>query len=130
MVSSRIVFNSLSLLSGCIFVIIFFFAFYEDFFLYLVIGATVGPLLGGIACGFFLFRKDMKIIMIIFPFLVLGISILTMFIGGGEVDEDIFTHAPYVLAIIPATAAIGDFLGYLFNLHKLRERKTGAIQEN
>ncbi len=130
MVSSRAIFNSLSIVSGCMFVIIFFFAFYDDFFLYLVIGDIAGPLLGGIACGFLLSRKDVKIIMIIFPFLALGISVLLMFLGLGQVDQDVFTHAPFILAIILAATALGDFLGYLINLHKLKERKTNAKQEN
>lgn len=124
MVSSRIVYNSLSIISGLISVIIFFFAFCYDAWLYIIIGAIVGPLLGGLVCGFLLYRKDVKIIMIIFPFLALGISTIFALIGFGEVEEDIFTHAPFVIAIIIVAAILGNFLGYLFNLHKLRERKT------
>jgi NADH:ubiquinone oxidoreductase subunit K len=129
MVSSRIVFNSLSIVSGFAFVIIFFFTFFEgDWFLYLMIGATVGPFLGGVACGFLLYRKDVKIIMISFPFLALGISILAIYLGGELTD--IASHAFFIFALIPATAAIGTALGYLFNLHKFRERKIGAKQED
>ena len=131
MVSSRVIFNSLSIVSGFIFVIIFLFAFDKSDFEFFIIGALVGPFLGGIACGFLLYRKDVKIIMLSFPFLVLGISILTLYLGFRDSYFDfIITHLPWGLAVILAPAALGSPLGYLFNLHKLRERKASAKQED
>ncbi len=121
MVSKRVKFNSIAISIGCVIFALSYFTYFSDNFLILLFGVFGGSFIGSILCGLLFYRKDLKIILLCFPFVLLGLSVLMFAIIEQDLLTDVFSHAPWIFGGIPILAVLGSIIG--FGLNPIRLKK-------
>ena len=80
-------------------------------FVFIFVGGIVGPLIGGIVSGIFIYEGDYWMITALYTVLVETVAIVSFFLY--DIFDDVIEWAPWAFAVIAGFALAGTGIGYI-----------------